>query len=323
MKLNFKNFNSYLKNNFIFEKRPSIALGLSGGPDSMALLFLLLEWKKKVNCNIIALIVNHNLRHEFKNEILPILKFLNKKKINYKILSVRKSSVIKKSMNEARLNRYNLLTNFCKKNNILHLFVAHHKEDNLETFVYRKLAGSDLNGLSAINNISLINKTVILRPLLNFSKKSIINYNKRNNIIYLDDPSNLDLKYARPTIRNFLNETNKKELLNIENEYLYLNKYSKLYKLMISQILIKVIHHIKRNEVKLNLEYFLNYNVLILIKITEKIYQFLNNKNKHLRSKKIELFIKNAKDNNFKQFYLRDMLIKKVNDSLVFSKKAS
>ena len=58
---------------------------------------------------------------------------MNKNNINSQILTANKDKVSKKSMNEARNNRYNLLTNFCVKNNILHLFIAHHKDDNLET----------------------------------------------------------------------------------------------------------------------------------------------------------------------------------------------
>ena len=61
-------------------------------------------------------------------------------------------------MNEARINRYNLLTNYCRKKNILHLFVGHHLDDNLETFIYRKVSGSDFEGLQSIKNKSVNNK---------------------------------------------------------------------------------------------------------------------------------------------------------------------
>ena len=85
-----------------------------------------------------------------KKEAKFISTYLNKNNINSQILTVNKDKVSKKSMNEARNNRYNLLTNFCIKNNFLHLFIAHHKEDNLETFLNRKIAGSDFYGLVGI-----------------------------------------------------------------------------------------------------------------------------------------------------------------------------
>ena len=49
-------------------------------------------------------------------------------------------------MNEARINRYNLLINYCKKNNLLNLFFGHHNDDNIETFIIRKISGSDFEG---------------------------------------------------------------------------------------------------------------------------------------------------------------------------------
>ena len=80
-------------------------------------------------------------------------------------------------MNEARANRYELLTNYCKRNNILHLFLGHHRDDNLETFITRKVSGSDLEGLGSMKIKSVTDKILIIRPLLSFPKNEIINYN--------------------------------------------------------------------------------------------------------------------------------------------------
>ena len=73
-----------------------------------------------------ALIVDHRIRKNAKEEAKFISTYLDKNKINSQILTVNKDKVSKKSMNEARNNRFNLLTDFCIKNNILHLFIAHH-----------------------------------------------------------------------------------------------------------------------------------------------------------------------------------------------------
>ena len=81
MKLNNVNFSKYLNKNFVFENNPSIAVALSGGPDSMALLFLLNYWVRKNGGKLIALIVDHKLRIESKNEAKKISKQLDKKKI--------------------------------------------------------------------------------------------------------------------------------------------------------------------------------------------------------------------------------------------------
>ena len=64
MKLNKIDFINYLNNNFIFEKNPNVAVAVSGGPDSAALIFLINEWINLVKGNVIPLIINHNIREE-------------------------------------------------------------------------------------------------------------------------------------------------------------------------------------------------------------------------------------------------------------------
>ena len=80
MILNKNNFTKVINNHFIFEKNPIIAVGVSGGPDSMALILLLNEWLKKEKGKLIALIVNHNLRKNSKAETILVKNFLEKKK---------------------------------------------------------------------------------------------------------------------------------------------------------------------------------------------------------------------------------------------------
>ena len=183
MKLTNKEFIKNIEKKYTFEKNPSVAVAVSGGPDSMSLLFLVNAFIKYKKGNLVALIVDHRIRKNSKEEAKFISTYLDKNNINFQILTVNKDKVSKKSMNEARNNRYNLLTNFCIKNNILHLFVAHHKDDNLETFLNRKIAGSDFYGLKSMSEFSLYNKVCIIRPLLKFSKDTLLNYNKKNKII--------------------------------------------------------------------------------------------------------------------------------------------
>ena len=185
MKLTNKEFIKNIEKKYTFEKKPTVAVAVSGGPDSMSLLFLVNAFIKYKKGNLIALIVNHRIRKNSKQEAKFIYTYLDKNNINSQILSVNKDKVSKKSMNEARDNRYNLLTDYCIKNNFLHLFIAHHKDDNLETFLNRKIAGSDFYGLKSMSEFSLYNKVCIIRPLLNFSKDALLNYNKKNKIEYI------------------------------------------------------------------------------------------------------------------------------------------
>jgi len=179
MALNVKNFNSNLNKIFLHEKNPKIAVGISGGPDSIALTLLLNSWVKRKKGDLIALIVDHKIRKESFDESIKTKKYLFVKKIKSKILFVSKNKVLQGKPNQARTNRFEKMTSFCKLNKIFHLFLAHHYDDNIETFLIRKVAGSNFEGLNCMQNVSYFNTIQIVRPLLTYTKKEIIEFNKK------------------------------------------------------------------------------------------------------------------------------------------------
>ena len=323
MKLSENNFNKILDKNYIFEDYPKVALALSGGPDSMSLFFLLLNWIKVVEGKLIVLIINHNLRKESLTEADKIKRYIKSYNIFSKIISVNKRKIKNKSMNEARNNRYELLTNYCLRNNLLHLFVGHHKDDNIETFLTRKVSGSDFEGLESIKFISTINKINIIRPLIFFPKEDILNYNIKNKIPFIVDPSNTNLYYTRASIRQFLKNTSKKNINEINNEFLTIKKNIKYYNEIISELLIKNILEIKKTNVSIDFENFYNLHILLKDKIIKKLYNFLNHKKTFLRSSKIEGAIEKIKEPNFKFYNLKGMMIKKGKKTLFFEKKGN
>ena len=323
MKLNKIDFISYLNNNFIFEKNPNVAVAVSGGPDSAALIYLINEWINLVKGNVIPLIINHNLREESSKESKIVFNFLKEKNINSKILKVKKNKIFKKNMKEARINRYNLLTNYCRDNNILYLFVAHHKDDQIETFVNRKISGSDFIGLQSIKKINLINQICIIRPLLNYSKKQIIKFNINNGVKFIEDPSNINYDYTRPVIRKFLDETSFSIKKKINKDFKLIQDNSELYNQMISEQLIKNIIEAKKNYIKTNIKNLMDLDVLILECIIKKVYFYFYNQNNFLKSKKIQILISKLNSRNFRIFNLKSMIVKKHNNFLIFSKKTN
>ena len=322
MKLTNKEFIKTIEKKYTFEKNPSVAVAVSGGPDSMSLLFLILAFIKYKKGNLIALIVDHRIRSNSKKESKHISNYLKENKINYKILSVDKNNVKKKSMNEARNNRYNLLTNFCTQNNILHLFIAHHKDDNIETFLNRKIAGSDFYGLKSMSEFSLYNKVCILRPLLNFSKEILLEYNKKNKIEYINDPSNLNLDYTRPIIRSFLKKSDQKTIREINKDFERILFYSPFFIQMTFEVLLKNNVYVDSKKIVVNLNNIKNLNKITAENIIRRIYQFLFYQSNAPRSKKIRIFISEAKKFNFNNFNLKGMIIKKNDDFLTFSRKS-
>ena len=273
MKLNDKDFIKIIEKKYTFEKKPSVAVAVSGGPDSMSLLFLLHAYIKFKKGNLIALIVDHRIRNNSKEEANYISNYLKKFKIKFQILSVDKKNVNKKNMNEARNNRYNLITNFCIQNNILHLFVAHHRDDNLETFLNRKISGSDFYGLKSMSEFSLYNKICIIRPLLKFSKNALLDYNNKNKIEYINDPTNLNLNYTRPNIRNFLKNSDQKTIKEINKDFENILFYSPYFVQMIFEMFLKNIIYIDKKKIVVSMNNLQKINEVTLENIIRRIYQ--------------------------------------------------
>jgi len=321
MKLKNKEFIKIIDKKYTFEKSPHVAVAVSGGPDSMSLLFLVNAFIKYKKGNLVALIVDHRIRNNSKDEAKYISNYLKQNKINSQILSVDKKNVTKKSMIEARNNRYQLLTNFCIQNNILHLFIAHHKDDNLETFLNRKIAGSDFYGLKSISEFSVNNKVCILRPLLNFSKEILLDYNKKNKIEYINDPLNINLDYTRPTIRNYLKNSNQKIIKEINKDFHNILFYYPFFIQMIFEILLKNIVYVDSKKIIVKLNNIKKINEITTENIIRRIYQFLFYQSNAPRSKKTKILISEMKKLNFKNFNIKGMIVKKNDDFLVFSGK--
>mgnify|MGYP001258627895 CR=1 FL=1 len=310
MKITQSNFNKLLDKNFLFEQRPKIVAATSGGPDSMALVFLLNEWIKIKKGSLVALIVDHQLRLESSDESKTVQKYLLSKKIKSKILKVKKTKISKRNMNEARENRFGQLINYCKKNNLLHLFIAHHLNDNIETFLLRKISGSNIEGLRSMQKIVYLKNIQILRPLLKHSKKEIIKFNDNKKIFFVDDPSNYNLKYSRSVVRNFM-LINRKYNKQIKNDFESILNYFPKYRKMIFQILHELIIKVSAKKVSVLAKDFFDYDREIQIKIIELIYKFLMPNKKFLRYKKILDSILKLKINDEFKINLGGMHMKK------------
>ena len=318
MKITQNIFDKNLKQNYLFEKSPTIAVAVSGGPDSMCLTFLLSKWINKKKGNLIVLIIDHLIRSDSATESKYIKKYLLNQKIESEIIKIKKNKVIKKNMNEARNNRFEELFKYCKKKKILHLFIGHHSDDNLETFLLRSLAGSNLEGLRSMQNKTDNDSLQIIRPLLKFSKKEIINYNQYNKIDFISDPSNLDMKYSRVVVRNFLSNDSeeKKQLIkdfeNIKKIYPY-------YKQMIFQKFNKLCLNISDNKILLDKSIFFKQDLEIQTKIIAIIYRYLKPKRISIRYKKVLLSIYELKQRETSQSNIGGMNIKKEGFYINFS----
>ena len=178
-----------------------VAVGVSGGADSLALVLMLKDAGKKV----VALTVDHCLRKESAKEAEYVAGLMKKYKIEHHILCWKNGANVKKSIEEnARAARYGLMIDFCKKNNIKILAVAHHMRDQAETFLLRLQRGSGLFGLSAMMPVLQRDGVKLIRPLLDICPEDLKKYCRENNVVWIDDPMNDDDDFSRVKIRKFL-----------------------------------------------------------------------------------------------------------------------
>lgn len=180
-----------------------VALAFSGGPDSMALLALLQDWvKENGGLRIHALHVDHGLRVESAREAEALGRALqNTDGVHYEIMKweEKASSGIQEA---ARKARYDLMASYCRAHGICYLFVAHHQDDQAETFLFRLAKGSGLDGLSSMQPVQDYGEDIIiLRPLLSVEKNVLISLCQDCNLEYIEDPSNDSEEYSRVRLR--------------------------------------------------------------------------------------------------------------------------
>ncbi|RDD60162.1 tRNA lysidine(34) synthetase TilS [Ferruginivarius sediminum] len=187
-----------------FEPAPRIAVAVSGGPDSLALTLLLDEWVRPRGGSVLALTVDHGLRPEAAAEAAWTGEVLAARGIEHAILRWQGPKPGNVRQQHAREERYLRLRERCAEDGILHLAIAHHREDRAETVLLRIGAGSQLDGVAGIAHEREMPELRLIRPLLDEPKARLLATLRARGLSWVDDPSNLNPDYARVRIRRAL-----------------------------------------------------------------------------------------------------------------------
>lgn len=179
----------------------TVVAAISGGPDSMLLIELLLKYRKMSNFNLIVAHVNHNLRDESVKEKEDLEKYCLENNLKFEYYEIEKRKDKPLTEVEARNIRYEFFDKLMKKYSATYLATAHHGDDLVETIMMKIVRGSSLRGYSGFSQISEKNGYKIIRPLISLTKKEIINYLDKEKIGYALDSTNCDEKYTRNRFR--------------------------------------------------------------------------------------------------------------------------
>lgn len=184
-----------------FEDRPFVAVATSGGPDSLALTILADRWARARGGAVCALSVDHRLRPESASEMRRLALWLRRRGIAHEVLvwtGPKPASGIEEA---ARAARYDLLAGWCRARGVLHLLFAHHRDDQIETHLIRRRAGSGPDGLAGMSAVRELRGCRLLRPLLGFPKARLAALLAAEGQSFLVDPSNRDPAFERTRLR--------------------------------------------------------------------------------------------------------------------------
>lgn len=184
------------------ECRPHVAVALSGGADSMALCSLASVWALGRGGRVTALTVDHRLRPESTTECQQVARWMRRAGIEHHILPWLGAKPASGIQQAARNERYRLLTSWCRAASVSHLLLGHHRSDQAETVLFRLLRGSGLSGLAAMSPVAEASDVRLLRPLLDWSPDLLRALLRRWGWDWLDDPSNVDRRFARAQLRH-------------------------------------------------------------------------------------------------------------------------
>ncbi len=291
MKQAINNINKYIKNN------TTLVVAVSGGPDSMALLDILLSQKQKKNLNIVVAHVNHKLRIESDAEEVMVKKYCQKNNLTCEILTI--NSYKKGNIeNQARTKRYNFFAEIVKKCKASYLLTAHHGDDLIETIMMRIVRGSGLRGYSGFGIITPQKGYTIVRPLINNTKKELEDYVKENNITYAIDKSNFDKTYTRNRYRINILPYLKEESPNVHHKFYKFSTTLKEYDAYLEEEALQYLPKVTKDNV-INVEKFRKLKPLIQKRILNiMLTNIYGNKINCLNDKHIDMVLKLVNDHN-------------------------
>lgn len=190
---------------FAIPRGAHLAVGVSGGADSMALLLLLRDWCAHHETSLTALTVDHCLRDESAAEAARVAAWCAGLGVAHTTLcweeGAAQRGLTRSPQAAARTARYDLLTAWCRAHNHSHLCIAHHADDQVETFLLRLSRGSGVDGLAAMAALSQRDGIALIRPLLEFPKESLQTTLVAAGQSWIEDPSNQNRKSARVRFR--------------------------------------------------------------------------------------------------------------------------
>ena len=276
----FEKIKNFIVKNNLITSGQTIVVGLSGGPDSVFLLHLLASLQEKYNLSLIAAHLNHEWREEADQEQKDCATLAQK--LNLPFVTAKRSELtvpFKQNGSQeeyGRKLRRHFFETVLREHNANSIALAHHAQDQEETFFIRLIRGASLTGLTGIKP----KHGLYIRPLLETNKSEILAWLHEQNILYAIDKTNESSDYLRNRIRmnvlpalracddrfeiNFLSTINRLQATEQFLENLTHRTFEKISHIQNNQRIINV-------EQLLNIDEALHHRILVHWLISEKV----------------------------------------------------
>jgi tRNA(Ile)-lysidine synthase len=182
---------------------PALVLAVSGGPDSIALMWLMARWRRALRRGprLVAVTVDHGLRAEAAREARDVKRLAKTLDLPHRTLRWTGAKPKTGLPAAARDARYRLLIQAARSLDAGHILTAHTQDDQAETLLMRMSRGSGIAGLAAMARQSPRDGVMLVRPLLHIPKARLLATLNEARISFADDPTNRDAAFTRPRFR--------------------------------------------------------------------------------------------------------------------------
>ncbi len=265
----------------MFAGGETVLVGLSGGPDSVTLLNVLIRLKDRYGLVVHAVYVNHNLRpEEIPNEIEFCEGLCRKLGVNFLVKSVDVLSRVKGlGMNKqeaARELRYSAFDEAAFDVGASKIALAHNADDQIETICMRFLRGSGPSGLSGMPAM----RGKVIRPLIEIERADIESFLSAENILFVVDSSNLGMEYFRNRIRRVLvpvmKELNPSLAATMTYTSSILREEERYFDLIVTKALMKMISRKTDKRIELFLAPMRGMDIVLLRRVLRRAIEQTN-----------------------------------------------
>lgn len=200
-----ENVIDFIREHNMIKSGEIIGVACSGGRDSISLLHYLNSIKSELDCQVVAINVDHGIRQRSALDTEFVMQFCKENKIRaYKF----KGEALKVAKEEkltveqaARKVRYGIFETVIQKGVCDKIALAHHMYDQAETVLLNILRGA---GLKGARGMEPVRDGIYIRPLLKTPRENIMAYIDEFNLEYVDDETNKDTTYSRNYLRNIV-----------------------------------------------------------------------------------------------------------------------